>query len=92
MHGACMTDSVHCSACPWIPMPCRRMAWETMVNVVKRSKRMRAAVTLSSHAEVLRGRDEGSFHAVDGSETRLSVVKKLVVVEVFSEASIDDFL
>ena len=70
-----------------------RMGWETVSNTAESSRGMRTAVSPpSSHVDIIRGGDEGSFHAVVGSETKLSGVEKLVVIEVYSEASVDDFL
>lgn len=68
------------------------MVWET-VNVAETSRRISATMSpLSSHADDICGRDEGSLHAVFVSETRLSGAEELLVVELFSEVSVDDFL
>ena len=54
--------------------------------------RGRRVSSIQCHANVIRGGNDGGFHAVVGSETRLSGVEELVVVELFGEASVDDFL
>ena len=48
--------------------------------------------TVPDHADVVCSGDEGCFHAVVGSETRLSDVEELVVAEMVGEVSVDEFL